>query len=115
MKQLLFEQTANAETPFIPPAPSFTNDVHAVVLAPNTAKSLTVPAQARFVLFEASVPFFAKIGGVASVPAVDQPGNGSALNPSGWAVAPGDVVSLISSETCIITAVFYALDISTEG
>jgi hypothetical protein len=115
MKQLLFEKTGNAETPFIPPLPSFSDDVYSIVLTANVAKDLTVPSAAKFVLFEATMPFFAKVGAAASIPSTDAAGNGSALNPSAWSVTPGDVVSLISPETCIITAVFYARDLSTKA
>lgn len=74
----------------------FSDTVHAVVLAPNVAKTITVPAEATSVVFSATANFFAALNEAAAVPTADST-DAAVLNPAARVVAPGDTISVISS------------------
>ena len=82
--------------------------INAVVLAANTAASSIVPAGANLVVFGATGVFYAKIGGTAAIPSVAiTNGSGSDLNPGGYVVSPGDVISFIAPAATVITLSYY--------
>lgn len=81
--------------------------VNAKALAASTAESETVPALAGKVRFNCTADFYVKIGGTATVPGDTTDGSASELNPDGYSVVPGQVISVISASNCIITFSYY--------
>lgn len=82
--------------------------VDSKVLAAGVARDATVPTGAKKVLFSCTSNFYAKIGtGAAVVPADVADGTAAELNPSGWAVNPGEVISVIAPANCVITLSYY--------
>lgn len=87
--------------------------VNAVVLGTaSTAESDTVPTGAAYVIFSATNDFYAKYGAspTAAVPSTEvTDGSGSVLNPTIWAVAAGQKISLVSAIAgTIVTLEYYA-------
>ena len=78
------------------------------VLAANVAETHTVPTGAKYVMFNATTPFYARIGGTAAVPAADvTDGTGSMYCPELRSIDAATTISLIAPTTCIVTMEFY--------
>lgn len=87
------------------PSPNY---VLALVLPPGTAKTVTVPADARVALFSATGNFWLGSTGAPAVPAADiLDGTAPELNPSGRAVRPGQTLGLVASSACSVSISFY--------
>lgn len=83
--------------------------VNARVLVAGVAEDTTVPAGATKVLFSSTCNFYAKVGsGSAAVPIDTVNGSAAELNPTGWMVDEGDVISIISPTAGIVTLSYYA-------
>ncbi len=92
--------------PSIVIAPSDTAFV--IVLTPGVPKQVTVPAAAEMVLFNATGPFWCKIGGPAVLPANDVlDGSAPELNPVARQVDPNGVIGLVAPAAVTVSLVFY--------
>lgn len=83
---------------------------HVVVvkLAPAVGKSVTVPATARFVLFHADGPFWARFGGTATVPDGDiLDGTAPEPSPAARMVTGGDNIGLAAAQDTLVSLIFY--------
>jgi hypothetical protein len=79
------------------------------VLAANAAEVHTVPSGAKYVLFSSTAPFFAKMGGAASIPVADVTnGAGCMYSPELIAIEGAATIGLISSSACTVTMEFYS-------
>lgn len=92
------------------PQPSDYIDVR--ILAGNVVEKHTIPAGATHVVFSATANFYAKFGDTnvaATVPSADIiDGTASELNPSARRIpANAGFLSLVSSESCIVTIAWY--------
>ena len=82
--------------------------VLAIVLTAGTSKQIPVPAGARIVLFSPTAPYWARIGGVASVPAADVlDGSAAELNPVAREVRGGGVIGLAAATAATVSLSFY--------
>ena len=82
--------------------------VNARSLAAGVAEDTTVPAGAGKVLFSCTGNFYAKMGtGSAAVPGDVADGTAAELNPGGWVVTAGDVISVIAPAICVLTLSYY--------
>lgn len=82
--------------------------VQAVILAAGVSKQVSVPSEARLVLFNASRPFWARIGGATSLPVADiLDGSAPELCPSGRALDGAASIGLVSAEPCQISLSYY--------
>ncbi|PWC81055.1 hypothetical protein TSH58_00200 [Azospirillum sp. TSH58] len=87
-------------------APSDT--AFAIVLAPGVPKQITAPGAAETVLFNATGPFWCKIGGPAVLPANDVlDGSAPELNPVARQVRPNGVIGLVAPAAVTVSLVFY--------
>lgn len=77
-------------------------------LAAGVAESITVPSGAKYVVFSATADFYANYTTTATVPGDVTDGTASELNPTGRIIQGVTTISVISADTCIITAAFYA-------
>lgn len=83
--------------------------INAMVLGTTTAEVITVPAGAYKVLFKSNGDFYARHNEAGAIPATEvTDGTGSALNPTGWVVTPGDTIGVISPAACVLTLEFFA-------
>ncbi|MDQ2105708.1 NAD/NADP transhydrogenase alpha subunit-like protein [Azospirillum isscasi] len=95
-------------------APSDILDVsdsrHVIVLAAGVGKTVTVPAEAMAVLFNATGPFWVQYGGAAALPVADD-GGGSApeLAPAARRVQAGETIGLIAPFACTVSLSFYGV------
>lgn len=82
----------------------FSDKRNARFLATNgTAENETVPAGYNLVVFSATAPFWANIGGTAVKPTADVTnGTASDFNPAGYCVKSGDVISLVADAANVI-------------
>lgn len=93
------------------PAP---DTVNAVSLSASVAESITIPSGAKYVIFSATADFYANYSTTATVPGDTTDGSASELNPTGRRLTGEGMnpavtaISVISADTCIITASFYA-------
>ena len=104
MKPLVIASGANGHPTFSIPTP---DSVNGVVLAADTAESITVPADAKFGIFSATADFYASYTGTAVVITDTTDGTGHELNPVARSLGAGDTISVISGEACNITVSFY--------
>lgn len=83
--------------------------VNTAVFSGAGAKSISVPAGARFVVFAASGDFYAAYDGAAAVPSADiSDGSGSELNPTQRELPDGiATIGLAVDAACTITLGFY--------
>ena len=51
--------------------------------------------------------YYVKVNGTAAVPGDTTNGSASELNPMGYKVNPGDVISVIAPAACVITMAYY--------
>lgn len=80
----------------------------AIVLTAGTSKQIPVLARARIVLFSATAPFWARIGGAASVPAADVlDGSAAELNLVARQVRGGGVIGLAAATATTVSLSFY--------
>ena len=105
MRSLVIVPDANMDFPTWLAVQSDT--INALSLAAGVAESSTVPAGAGKVLFGATGNYNVKVNGTATVPGDTTDGSASELNPMGYKVNPGDVISIIASAACIVTLAYY--------
>lgn len=85
------------------------DNVQVVQLTAATTKSVTAPAGARVVLFSATAPFWARIGGAAVLPTGDNlTGNAPELNPAARTLNSEQTIGLVASTAATICLSFYA-------
>ena len=89
---------------FAIPRPTY---VLARSLAANTAESMTVPTDAKYVLFASTGNFHVSYTTTATVPGDTTDGTACELNPELRNIAGVTTISVISSAACIVTAAFY--------
>lgn len=107
MKRLTVAIDGNVQFPTWCRRPS--DSVNARSLAAGVAEDSTVPTGATKVLFSSTGNFYAKIGtGSAAVPGDVTNGSAAELNPTGWVVKAGDIISLISPVSCVVTLSYYS-------
>lgn len=83
--------------------------VYAVVLQAGVAKAVTVPAGAKAVLFAATGPFWAKMGGNAAVPADDVlDGSAPELAPVARQTTGVTTIGLVAATPVTVSLAFYA-------
>jgi hypothetical protein len=86
-------------------AQGYTNNY---ILLANTHRSLDVPTDARFALFNSSADIWVKIDGTAIIPTSDiLDGTGSELNPVLRYIGSSSKIGVISSSQTILTVMFY--------
>lgn len=84
------------------------SSVLAILLAPGTPKQIAVPAGARIVLFSATGPFWARIGGAATVPSADLlDGSAPELNPVARQVDRAAAIGLAAAAATTVSLSFY--------
>lgn len=83
--------------------------IQARILAANTAESITVPTNARFVVFAANCDFYVSYDAdTAVVPSADvDDGTSNEMNPTVRYIPGLTSLSVISASACILTATFY--------
>jgi hypothetical protein len=93
-------------------APPISDYKNVLVLAANTAQAFTVPAGKFKVYLTASVSgvaLYVKKNATATIPSSNvTDGSGPMLNPGGRQVSPGDTISCICADACVVVAEFYA-------
>lgn len=82
-------------------------NINAKVLAAGVAESDTVPADAGKVFFSCTGNYYVNTRGTAAVPTDLTDGSASELNPAGYTVSPGEVISFIAPAACILTLAYY--------
>ena len=105
MRSLVIVPDANMDFPTWLAVQSDT--INALSLAAGVAESSTVPAGAGKVFFASTGNYYVKVNGTATVPGDTTDGSASELNPMGYKVNPGDVISIIASAACIVTLAYY--------
>jgi hypothetical protein len=87
---------------------SLSNCCCLLVLAGGVGKTVTVPAQARAVLFSATGNFWLGLNGLPALPTADiLDGSAPSLNPSARSVRPGQLLGLVAPTACIVNLAFY--------
>ncbi len=88
-------------------APS--DNINFLSLSPNVPKTMNVPAEAGYVIFQSFNEFFVSINDTAAVPSDDiTDGTGSIPVPLGLAVRTGDAISVVTSESnARVALIFY--------
>lgn len=82
--------------------------VNSFTLAANVERLATVPTGASLVRFKCTENFYCKVDATAAVPADVSNGSASELNPTGYAVNPGQVIHIITAATvATITLSYY--------
>lgn len=83
--------------------------VDARVLAANTAETVTIPSNAKYVVFSATPAlFYVNYQGTAAAPAADvTDGTGSELNPDVRYLGALTNFSIVAPATTIVTMCFY--------
>ncbi|PGH59191.1 NAD/NADP transhydrogenase alpha subunit-like protein [Azospirillum palustre] len=82
--------------------------VLAVLLTAGAPRQIPVPAGARIVLFSATAPFWARIGGAAGVPAADVlDGSAAELNPVARQVRGAGFIGLAAAANTTVSLSFY--------
>lgn len=106
MKSLFIASDVNGKSTFSIP---FSDFVNVTTLASGIAEEVTIPTDAKFILFSASSDFYARVNGTASIPVNDiADGSGSELNPVIRSLLGVDSLSLIAPFDCRITMCFYS-------
>ena len=106
MKDLTVKQSKSAKFSLFCIKPS--DYVDAKSLAANTAETITVPADAKAVLFSSTGNFYAKHGAAATIPGDVSDGSAAVLNPSGWVVTAADEIGVIAPADCVLTLEYYS-------
>lgn len=97
---------AEGRSSFLRVAPTY---VDAKSLAASTAETVTVPANAKFVVFSGNAPYYVNPhGATAAVPGDVSNGSASELNPAGYELRGMATFSVISPSACILTMAFYS-------
>lgn len=79
-----------------------------LLLSAGVSKAVTVPAEARVVLFSATGNFWLSADSTPAVPAADiLDGTAPELNPSGRAVRAGQTLGLVAPAACTVSLSFY--------
>lgn len=88
--------------------PPFSDSTYVLNLTANSAKQITVPANAAYVIFAFTMPIWVRVNNDATVPS-DDITNGAApvLNPGLRRVSPGQIISVISAYDCLVSLAFY--------
>lgn len=81
--------------------------IDAKSLAGNIAETITVPTDAKAVLFSCTGNFYAKHGAAATVPGDVADGTAAVLNPAGWIVTAADEIGVIAPTACILTIEYF--------
>ena len=81
--------------------------INAKSLAAGVAESETVPTDAGKVFFSSTGNYYVNTRGTAAVPGDVTNGSASDLNPIGYMVSPGEVISLIAPAACVVTIAYY--------
>lgn len=108
VSRLTIAPQSPGESPISPPA-----YVSARVLAANTAKSITVPLLANYVLLSGNADFYISYTTTAAVPTDLDDGSACELIKTNggpvWRIMSGGVtaLSVISAGVAIVTAAFY--------
>lgn len=83
--------------------------VQSLTLAAGVAKQVTVPANARMVLVNATAPIWVRFGGPATLPTEDiLDGSAPELNPAGRTVKEGETIGLVASTACGVSLSYYS-------
>lgn len=82
--------------------------VNSYLLGAGVARSITVPAGVTKVLFSCTTNFVAVNGAVAGAFGDVVNGTAAELNPTGWIVDAGDVLSVLAPAAGFITLAYYA-------
>ncbi len=109
MNALLIHQDANGTHLSNVVTPS--NHVnHLIIPNSGTAETITVPVGADYVVFQSFNEFYVNIDEAAAIPTADvTDGSGSIPVPLGLFVRPGQVLSVVSSESpARISLLFYS-------
>ena len=105
MRKLVVHTDSNGQNALALPT---STDINGVVLAANIAESITIPAGAKFVLFNATADFYVNFTGTAAVMVDTTDGSGSELNPTIRKLHEDDTISVISATAgAIVSAAFY--------
>lgn len=81
--------------------------VNAYVLS-DTAKTITIPTGAKFVMFSCVSDFYINFAGTAVIPVSDvTDGSASELNPTVRGVDGYTSFSAIASASCVLTVAYY--------
>ena len=85
--------------------------IYAIVLGAGEVQTITIPSNAKYVLFSARVSFASELSDDATAAifpvADDLTGNASELNPTGRYTADATHVSIASLEANAVTLAFY--------
>lgn len=81
---------------------------YANVLAANVAKVVSIPAGAEFVLFSATMNFWANFDAAAEIPTAEVTGTASILNPGLVAIDGAKTIGLVSSMAGIVGMEFFS-------
>lgn len=88
---------------------SFSDYVNVTTLVSGVAESVTIPSEAKFILFSSTSDFYARVNGTASIPVNDvTDGTGSELNPVIRSLIGVESLSVIAPFDCRITMSFYS-------
>lgn len=105
LTQIIHATDANGRPTAIIPPP---DNAMVIILAAGQNKNIVVPAGASRVLFSATAPFWARIGGTASVPSADiLDGTAPELNPLARMVGGGQSIGLAAASPCIVNLCFF--------
>ena len=105
MRPLILSTDNNGRNADIPPA---SDHVYNIVLAANTAKSVTAPGGAKFVAFAANGTFYARYNGSAAIPSADvTDGAGSEVNPSARSLDGVETIGLVAPASTIVSLSWY--------
>jgi hypothetical protein len=87
---------------------SLSDCCYLLALAGGVGKTVSVPAQARAVLFSATGNFWLSLNGLPALPTADiLDGSAPSLNPGARAVRPGQVLGLVAPSACLVNLAFY--------
>lgn len=81
--------------------------IDAVDLGINTAESISIPDEARFVLFASTGDFYLKFDDTAAVPGDVTDGSASELNPTMRYLKGHTTIGLISPAACVVTVSYF--------
>lgn len=101
---ILTNDAMGTPTPILPsPSSSI-----AILLEAGQSRLVTAPAGARVVLFSASIPFWARIGAAATVPAADiLDGSAPELSPVARTLGKATTVGLAAVSAGTVNLVFF--------
>ena len=94
-------------------AQNASDTVYNIVLAANTAQTVTLPASLKTALasFSSTTPFYVNFNGNASVPATNiTNGQGSVLNPTVKYLSNQSSISIIAPAAGVVTIEFFSVN-----